>query len=138
MEAERNPGYSSPIKQALKGRNSRLTAPFALSGLGFLAHLPRALPWAISFCPFRAIIEWPLITTRIDHRHSYALNHSHREDAKSAKKHRTLFFLLCVLGVFAVKVLCFFCFFCFFRVFPCHSVANSYASPTVAYASGSE
>ena len=25
----------------------------------------------------------------------------------------------------------------FFRVFPCHSVANSSASPTVAYASGS-
>ena len=26
----------------------------------------------------------------------------------------------------------------FFRVFPCHSVANSSASPTVAYASGSD
>jgi hypothetical protein len=35
VEAERNPGYSSPIKQALKGRNGRLTKRFALSGLGF-------------------------------------------------------------------------------------------------------
>jgi putative Ca2+/H+ antiporter (TMEM165/GDT1 family) len=32
-------------------------------------------------------------------------NHSHRENAKSAKKHQTLLFFLCVLGVFAVKIL---------------------------------
>jgi len=38
VEAERNPGLSSPIKQALKGRNGQLTMPFALSGLGFFWH----------------------------------------------------------------------------------------------------
>ena len=73
--------------------------------------------------PAALIAFLSLRTWRLCGKSSYALNHSHREDAKSAKKHQTLLFLLCVLGVFAVKVLCFF----FFRVFPCSSVANSYA-----------
>ena len=55
MEWSATPGNKSPIKKALKGRNNHLTTPFALSGLGFFARLPRALPWAISFGPFRAI-----------------------------------------------------------------------------------
>ena len=66
MERSATPGNQSPNKQALKGRNG-LTTPFALSGLGFFAWLPRALPWAISFSPFRAIIEWSLLTTHLHH-----------------------------------------------------------------------
>ena len=46
------PGYASTLRQALKGRHDRCFAP---SGLGlFLDIEPRALPWAISLCPFGA------------------------------------------------------------------------------------
>ena len=55
MERSEAPGNKSPINQALKGRDNQQPNPFALSGLGvLLGHFPRALPWAISFCPFRA------------------------------------------------------------------------------------
>ena len=49
--------YGSPARQALKGRHNR---HYALSGLGMIfvfGPIPRALPWAIPFCPFGAA-EW--------------------------------------------------------------------------------
>ena len=46
------PGYASTFQQALKGRHNRCSA---LSGLGMFLNIePRALPWAIAFCPFGA------------------------------------------------------------------------------------
>ena len=46
------PGSASSFHQALKGRHNRCSA---LSGLGMFLNIePRALPWAIAFCPFGA------------------------------------------------------------------------------------
>ena len=46
------PGYALLLHRALKGRHNRC---IALSGLGIFSDPgPRALPWAIEFCPVGA------------------------------------------------------------------------------------
>ena len=40
---------------ALKGhKHLKNSNAYALTGRFYFAHLPRALPWAVCFCPFRA------------------------------------------------------------------------------------